>query len=80
MVMKTIQMTIDEQLLSEVDTAVRGLGTSRSAFLRDALQQAIKRIQIAAMERQHIEGYKRYPVEPGEFDVWDNEQVWEETE
>lgn len=77
--MKTIQMTIDEQLLSEVDTAVSDLGTSRSAFLRDALKQAIKQIRIAAMERQHIEGYKRYPVESGEFDVWQSEQIWEET-
>lgn len=77
--MKTIQMTIDEQLLIEVDTVVRDLGTSRSAFLRDALQMALKRMQIAALERQHVAGYKRYPTKPDEFDVWQNEQVWEET-
>lgn len=76
--MKTIQMTIDEGLLESVDTAVRDLGTSRSAFLRDALQQALKQRQIAAMEQQHIAGYERYPLEPDEFDVWQNEQVWEE--
>ncbi len=75
--MKTVQMTIDEELLKAVDTTVRDLGTSRSAFLRDALQQALKQLQIAAMERQHIAGYERYPVEPGEFDVWQNEQIWE---
>ncbi len=77
--MKTIQMTIDEQLLQEVDTAVCNLGSSRSAFLREALRQALKRMQIAALERQHIAGYVRHPVEPGEFDVWQNEQVWGET-
>ena len=76
--MKTVQMTIDEELLNKVDTAVRDLGTSRSAFLREALQQALKQLQIAAMERQHIAGYERFPVEPGEFDVWQNEQIWEE--
>lgn len=76
--MKTVQMTIDEELLNAVDMTVRDLGTSRSAFLRDALQQALKQLQIAAMERQHIAGYERYPVEPGEFDVWQNEQIWEE--
>lgn len=76
--MKTVQMTIDEELLNAVDITVRDLGTSRSAFLRDALQQALKQLQIAAMERQHIAGYERYPVEPGEFDVWQNEQIWEE--
>ena len=77
--MKTVQMTIDEELLRAVDTAVRNLGTSRSAFLREALQQALQQMQIAAMERQHIAGYERYPVEPGEFDIWQDEQVWEET-
>jgi len=35
---KTIQMTIDDDLLSQVDAAVDELGTSRSAFIRiDAL-------------------------------------------
>lgn len=77
--MKTIQMTIDEQLLVEVDRAVRDLETSRSAFLRGALQQALKQLQITAMERQHIAGYKRYPTESDEFDVWQNEQLWQET-
>ena len=77
--MKTIQMTIDEQLLVEVDRAVRDLETSRSAFLRDALRQALKQMRITAMERQQIAGYKRHPTEPGEFDVWQNEQLWQET-
>ncbi len=77
--MKTIQMTIDEQLLLEVDKAVRDLETSRSAFLRDALQQALRQIRITAMERQQIAGYTRYPTEVDEFDVWQNEQVWQET-
>ena len=77
--MKTIQMTIDEQLLSEVDKAVRELDTNRSAFLRDALRQALKQLEIAEMERQQIEGYKSHPVEPGEFDVWLDEQHWQES-
>ncbi len=77
--MKTIQMTIDEQLLVEVDKAVRALETSRSAFLREALRQALKQLQITAMEQQQIAGYKRYPTQPDEFDVWQNEQVWQET-
>ncbi len=77
--MKTIQMTIDEQLLIEVDKAVRDLEISRSAFLRDALRRALKQLQIAAMEQQQIDGYKRYPTEPDEFDVWQDEQLWQET-
>jgi metal-responsive CopG/Arc/MetJ family transcriptional regulator len=76
--MKTIQMTIDESLLQEVDTAVDNLGTSRSAFMREALQQALKQMRIASLERQHAAGYEQYPVKPGEFDIWQDEQLWEE--
>jgi metal-responsive CopG/Arc/MetJ family transcriptional regulator len=77
--MKTIQMTIDESLLARVDLAVQELGTTRSAFVRNALLQALKQLQVAMLEQQHIAGYERYPIEPGEFDVWEAEQIWEET-
>jgi len=76
--MKTIQMTIDEPLLAEVDQAIRDLDTTRSAFVRDALRLALRRYTITSMERRHAEGYARHPVEPGEFDVWEAEQAWGE--
>jgi ABC-type polysaccharide/polyol phosphate transport system ATPase subunit len=28
------------------------------------------------LERRHRAGYERHPVEPGEFDAWEDEQVW----
>lgn len=74
--MKTIQMTIDEPLLAEVDQMTRTLNTTRSAFIREALALAVQRHTIAEMERKHAEGYARHPVEPGEFDVWQDEQAW----
>ena len=70
MTTKTIHVTISEELLDMTDTAVRELKISRSAFLRYALQQALRQMKIAAMEQQHVAGYKRHPVEPGEFDRW----------
>jgi len=76
--MKTIQMTIDEPLLAEVDHLIMVLNTTRSAFIRDALQAALRRYMIAALEEQHAQGYARRPVEPGEFDAWAAEQAWGE--
>ncbi len=76
--MKTIQMTIDESLLAEVDRAIVSLNTTRSAFIREALQLALWQYRIEEMERKHAEGYARHPVEPGEFDVWETEQAWGE--
>jgi metal-responsive CopG/Arc/MetJ family transcriptional regulator len=74
--MRTIQMTIDEPLLAEVDERVQTLNMTRSAFIREALELALQRYAIAEMEKKHAEGYARHPVEPGEFDVWEAEQAW----
>jgi metal-responsive CopG/Arc/MetJ family transcriptional regulator len=76
--MKTIQMTIDEPLLSKVDQAIQELKMTRSAFIREALELALRHYQILEMEQKHAAGYARQPVEPGEFDVWVNEQAWGE--
>jgi metal-responsive CopG/Arc/MetJ family transcriptional regulator len=76
--MKTIQMTIDDELLAEVDQLTSTLQTTRSAFIRLALQLALRHYAILEKERQHAQGYIRHPVTPGEFDVWDAEQSWSE--
>ncbi len=74
--MKTIQMTIDDRLLKLVDKMSRARKTTRSAFIRDALEAEIRRQHIREEEARHAEGYARKPVAPGEFDVWLNEQDW----
>ena len=76
--MKTIQMTIDEPLLAEVDQVIQVLNTTRSAFIREALQLALKQQKIRQLEQQHEIGYRKHPVEPGEFDIWQDEQIWGE--
>jgi metal-responsive CopG/Arc/MetJ family transcriptional regulator len=74
--MKTIQMTIDERLLQLVDKMSRARKTTRSAFIRDALEAEIRRQRIREEEARHAEGYARKPVVPGEFDIWLTEQDW----
>jgi len=74
--MKTIQMTIDEDLLEEIDLLVNQLDTTRSAFIRQALCESLQRQKIAEMERKQIEGYLRYPQQPEEFDLWEEVREW----
>jgi metal-responsive CopG/Arc/MetJ family transcriptional regulator len=76
--MKTVQMTLDEELVDAVDRTARKLGKSRSAFTRDALRDALARVRIRALEQKHREGYARKPVRRGEFSAWEVEQVWTE--
>ena len=45
---------------------------------REALHLAIRRHRMLLEEQRHARGYALHPVEPGEFDVWTNEQSWGE--
>lgn len=76
--MKTVQMTLDENLVKAVDSAARKLGTTRSAFTREALRFALKEARVRKLESRHRQGYKRKPVKRGEFSDWESEQVWGE--
>jgi len=74
--MKTIQMTIDEELLRDVDQVTKKLQTSRSQFIRLAMHKLLNELKTRNFEKLHREGYRKYPVNKDEFDVWENEQNW----
>ena len=74
--MRTVQMTLDEELLELVDKAVYELKTTRSSFTRQALQEAIERLNIKRLEEKHRQGYKLRPLSKYEFSVWEDEQKW----
>jgi metal-responsive CopG/Arc/MetJ family transcriptional regulator len=74
--MKVVQMTLDEELVAAVDRVARKLGTTRSAFTRKALREAVERARLKGLERKHREGYARRPVRRGEFSVWEAQQAW----
>ena len=74
--MRTVQMTIDEELVAQVDEMARKLHTTRSAFTRDALRVAIRQYREAELETAHREGYRTRPVEEHEFSVQEEDRRW----
>ena len=74
--MRTVQMTLDRTLVEAVDGAVRRLGTTRSAFTRKALTDALERLRVEALEKRHRLGYERHPIGRNEFSAWEREHVW----
>ncbi len=74
--MKTIQMTIDESLLQQVDRTVNDLQTTRSAFIRLALEQALRQYQVRRLEERDEVGYTAVPARSTETDEWRSEQDW----
>lgn len=75
---RAVRVTFDETMLTSIDEVARFLGTSRSAFIREALHQAVQQETIRRLERQHAVGYARQLVRPGEFDIWQKGKAgWE---
>ena len=74
--MRTVQMTLEPELVAQIDRTAKRLGLTRSAFARRAFAAAIERLQAQELERRHAKGYRRKPVRRGEFDAWTAEQAW----
>jgi metal-responsive CopG/Arc/MetJ family transcriptional regulator len=74
--MRTVQMTLDEDLVKSVDRVVKSRHTTRSAFTRDALERSLVRMNLEMLEEKHRKGYLSKPVAKDEFSVWEKEQKW----
>ena len=76
--MKTIQLALDVATLEELDKVTEEMGTTRTAYLRNLVRQALRQRRIKELERQHAEAYTRRPVQPGEFDIPEEDLAWGE--
>ena len=74
--MRTVQMTMDEDLVARVDRAAQKMNTTRSGFTRQVLRKALEELTTKELVAKYAEGYTKQPVQPDEFDVWESEQVW----
>ena len=74
--MRTVQMTLDDELVKAVDRISKQLRTNRSAFTRKALREALDRYHLEQLERKHRQGYEQHPAVGDEFSVWETEQAW----
>jgi metal-responsive CopG/Arc/MetJ family transcriptional regulator len=72
----TIQVVLEEGLLRAADRAARRLKLNRSAFIREALREHLKRLRSREKEQLDRKGYERYPDD--EFAVWDAVAAWPE--
>ena len=74
--METIELSIDESLLAEVQRATSALQMTPSDFMKVALERALQQREIIAKERQHAQGYLDQPQQPEEIEEWLSEQDW----
>lgn len=62
--MKVIQVPMDEKLLRALTRRAKVSHTSRSAFVREACQRHLERLDEEDLDRQYVEGYRRKPENP----------------
>ena len=74
--MEIVQVVLDKELLRATDQAARRTKRNRSALVRDALREHLRRLEIHATELRDREGYSRQPQTPGESRRWEAEAVW----
>ncbi len=76
--MNTIQVVIEEDLLRAANRVARRLKVNRSALIRDALREHLRRLRLEDLERREREAYERTPDDPAEFAAWDKAAAWPE--
>jgi metal-responsive CopG/Arc/MetJ family transcriptional regulator len=76
--METIQVVLDTKLLKATDNAARRQKVNRSALIRDALQQHLKRLHVLDQEERDRRGYQTQPQRIEEFSPWEDAAAWPE--
>jgi metal-responsive CopG/Arc/MetJ family transcriptional regulator len=74
--METIQIVLAAPLLRETDRAARRLKVNRSALVRAALQEHLKRLQTIDKEARDREGYRRRSQDRDDLAAWDKVAAW----
>lgn len=65
--MKPIQLNIDEPTLREIDRHLKGRKRARAAFIRQAVEEQLKRLRIKALEDEERRALEKRPHTPGEL-------------
>jgi metal-responsive CopG/Arc/MetJ family transcriptional regulator len=74
--METIQIVLEKTLLRAADKAARQKKQNRSALVRDALREHLRRLEVAAQEERDRQGYARQPQPHDEALAWEREAAW----
>jgi hypothetical protein len=76
--METIQVVLDKKLLQATDQAARRTNRNRSALVRDALREHLRRLEVRTREERDRQGYSKRPQRDDESLVWEPEATWPE--
>lgn len=76
--METIQVVLDQKLLKSADTAAKREKVNRSALIRQALEEHLKRLHMRDLEERDRRGYQAKPQRKEEYMPWEGAAAWPE--
>jgi metal-responsive CopG/Arc/MetJ family transcriptional regulator len=71
--LETIQIVLDKSLLQATDRAARRMKRNRSALVREALREHLKRLEVRTSEERDREGYEKHAQARDESALWEAE-------
>jgi len=74
--METIQVVLDKGLLQATDRAARKMKQNRSALVREALREHLKRLEVRTSEERDRNGYEKQAQTRDESAPWEAEATW----
>jgi len=76
--MEIVQVVLDKKLLDAADQAAKRTKRNRSALVRDALREHLRRLELRASEERDRQGYLRHSQADAEMQGWELEASWPE--
>jgi len=75
---ETIQVVLDAKLLKAADMAAKRHRMNRSALIRHALEEHLKRVRVLELEERDRRGYQAQPQRVEEYRAWEEAAAWPE--
>ncbi|MGD0009781.1 MAG: ribbon-helix-helix protein, CopG family [Terriglobia bacterium] len=76
--METIQVVLDSELLRAANGAAKRAQVNRSALIREALREHLKRLRTREIEARDRRGYREHPQAAGDVAAWERVAWWPE--
>ena len=74
--MKNVQITVDDETLTQVDRIGKPLGLKRSEIVRQALREWLRRHAVEGFEQDWIAALRRRPDKAARAEDWIGIQSW----
>jgi metal-responsive CopG/Arc/MetJ family transcriptional regulator len=74
--MEIVQIVLDKKLLHAADQAAKRTKRNRSALVRDALREHLRRLELRAREDRDRQGYSQHPQPDADAQRWESEATW----